>query len=395
MIKRGPGRLGRQVLPGDWDGMVVYCAGASWDGVDGTGKHMASRLAAYAPVLYVDPAMSVLTPVVKPHLRDSLRSPRLRLIRPGLARLTPLALPGVSRAILRDVAVMQTRRAMTRAVRHLGGSVHAVVNASFKGLYGACGEHVRALYGTDDFAAGGALMHLPDRWLAARELARLGEADRIIAVSPELADRWGKLGHEVSLVTNGCDHSLYADVDQAPLPDDVHLPGPIVIFVGHLSERIDIRMLEDLAVTGVSVLLVGPRQPSFESARVDALFARPNVQWVGRKPFESLPSYLRLARVGITPYLDTPFNRGSFPLKTLEYLAAGRAAIVSDLPSARWLKTDLIEIAATPRDFTAATLAALADEPSPQILRRRKDFAGQHGWDERARQFAKVIGLDT
>lgn len=393
MVMRAAGRPGRQALPGDWDGMVVYCAGTSWDGVTGTGKQMASRLAAYAPVLYVDPPMSVLTPVRKPYLRDSLSSPRLRLIRPGLARLTPIALPGVSRPVLRDIATATTRRAVARAVRALDGSVHAVVGATFKGLYGACGEDVRVLYGTDDFAAGGSLMHLSDRWLAARERARLGEADRIIAISPTLADRWRALGHEVSLITNGCDHTLYADVDTAPLPDDVQLPGPIAIFVGHLSERIDLGTLEAVADAGVSVLLVGPRQPSFQLARVDALFARPNVQWVGRKPIESLPSYLRLARVGITPYVDTQFNRGSFPLKTLEYLAAGRAAVVSDLPSARWLKTDLISIAATPQGFADATVAALADAPSPHLVRRRQEFARGHSWDDRARQFAEVIGL--
>ena len=62
------------------------------------------------------------------------------------------------------------------------------------------------------------------------------------------------------------------------------------------------------------------------------------------------------------PYRDTPFNRGSFPLKTLEYLAAGRAVVATDLPAIRWLNTDLISVATTPAAF-ADHVARLASEP--------------------------------
>ena len=62
--------------------------------------------------------------------------------------------------------------------------------------------------------------------------------------------------------------------DLAPVPPDVTLPGPIAGFVGHMSERIDLAMLEAVAATGASLLLVGPRSPTFEIAKLDALLAR-------------------------------------------------------------------------------------------------------------------------
>ena len=79
--------------------------------------------------------------------------------------------------------------------------------------------------------------------------------------------------------------------------------------VGQLSARIDLRYLEAIAGADVSLLLVGPRQPGFEPERVARLLARDNVQWVGPKPFESLPSYLRMIDVGLTPYALSDFNR--------------------------------------------------------------------------------------
>ena len=376
-----------------WDGLVVMCAGTSWDGVWFPDKHIAHRLTDFAPVLYVDPPMSLLTPLRNPHLKASLSGPRLRLIRPGLARLTPITTPGLSRPGLRTVAQAATRRALRRAVRQLGGSVHAVVAASLDDVLGVCDEDMSVLYGTDDFAAGGSLMGISDDWLLRQESARLGQADEIVAVSPTLADRWRGLGHEVTVIANGCDADLYADTDHAPLPDDVTLPGPIAVFVGHLSERIDLAHLEALADTGESVLLVGPRQQTFELTRVESLLARPNVQWVGPKPFESLPSYLRVGAVGITPYADTAFNRGSFPLKTLEYLAAGRAAVATDLPAARWLDSPHVRIAATPADFARATVEALHTEPDAQTVAERQAFAQSHSWAERTREFADLLGL--
>ena len=59
---------------------------------------------------------------------------------------------------------------------------------------------------------------------------------------------------------------------------------------------------------------------------MEALLARPNVQWVGAAPFERLPTYMRAIDVGIVPYADSAFNQ-ELPLKTLEYLAAGRPTV--------------------------------------------------------------------
>jgi teichuronic acid biosynthesis glycosyltransferase TuaH len=141
------------------------------------------------------------------------------------------------------------------------------------------------------------------------------------------------------------------------------------------------------------LLLVGARHPKFEVDRLQRLLARPNVAWVGPKEFEALPAYLRLIDVGIVPYLDSAFNRSSFPLKTLEYLAAGRSVVATDLPATRWLDSDLIEIASGPTPFADAVDRALAQDRSASLIERRQAFAAQHTWVKRAEAFAEAIGL--
>jgi teichuronic acid biosynthesis glycosyltransferase TuaH len=133
--------------------------------------------------------------------------------------------------------------------------------------------------------------------------------------------------------------------------------------------------------------------PAFEPARFAALRQRRNVRWVGAKPFGALPGYLRAIDVGLVPYRDSPFNRGSFPLKALEYLAAGRAVVSTDLPAIRWLDTDLISIAAGPAAFAEHADRMLAQPRTPALLARRQAFAARHSWARRAADvYAAVTG---
>jgi teichuronic acid biosynthesis glycosyltransferase TuaH len=385
----------KAVLPGDWRDLIVFSAGTAWDGIRGTDQHIAERLASYAPVLYADPPISHMTPLRSPERAGSLGEPRLRLIAPNLARLTPLVLPGMSRPGVSALTDVLVRRALRRSVAALGGSVRSVVVAAPQRRFGACGERLKVLFGTDDFVAGAELMGLPFGRLRRTEARLLREADVVVASSPTLVDKWAGMGRQPQLIPNGVDDRLFATTDQAPLPDDVDLPRPIAGFMGHLSERIDVALLEAVAERGCSLLLVGPGQGTFDLRRIDRLLIRPNVRWVGAKPFASLPSYLRIIDVGLVPYADSTFNRRSFPLKTLEYVAGGRAVVATDLPAVRWLRTDLITVATGPAAFADAVQSALAAPRPPELVRRRAAFAASHSWSRRAAEFAAVLGFKS
>jgi teichuronic acid biosynthesis glycosyltransferase TuaH len=161
-------------------------------------------------------------------------------------------------------------------------------------------------------------------------------------------------------------------------------------FVGRINERTDLRLLEAIADRGRSLLLVGPKDPAFEPGRFEALRRRPNVRWVGLKPSGALPSYLQMMDVGLVPYRDSRFNRGSFPLKTLEYLAAGLPVVATDLPAIRWLATDLVCIAG-PASFADQVDRLLATPRTAAMRERRQAFAEQHGWARRAADIHDAI----
>jgi teichuronic acid biosynthesis glycosyltransferase TuaH len=382
------------------DRLVVIVSGKPWDGVRGADRQLAEQLVRYARVLWVDPPVSPATPA---HFRPGAGRallPRLRPVADRIHRLSPVALPGLTRPGIRATTWPLVRGQLRWALRRLGRRPHAVVACSFDDVLGRFGRQpVYALYGTDDWVAGAELMGLDPGWLRREEARALARASVVVAVTPELAERWRGLGAQPVLVPNGCHPTAYSTVDTTSVPAAVAgLPPPVVGLVGRLSGRIDIGLLEGVADAGLSLLVVGPQEGEWEPERWPRLAARPNVRHIGRVPFPELPGYLRVVDVGITPYRDTAFNRSSFPLKTLEYLAAGRAAVSTDLPATRWLAadapdgTELVGIA-EPAGFVAAVRAAAALPRTVELARRRREFAARHSWQQRAEAFAAAIGL--
>jgi glycosyltransferase involved in cell wall biosynthesis len=379
-------------------GFVVLLAANHWDLVPLQDRHLAAHLSAIVPVLYVEPAVSKLTPHNHQAIGAALAGPRLRLMTPSLARLTPVGPPGPRRAGVNIVTNQLVAHAVRAAVQALGGHALAVISTNpLTPLLHAVPGALRVHWAQDDFVGGARLMRVAPRRMRAGERTIAGRAQLVIAANPIVADQWRARGHDPIVVPYGCDIDHFAAVDDAPLPTDVDLSGPVAGFVGHLNSRTNLALLEAVADREISLLIVGPRDESFEPRRVRTLLSRDRVNAVGPKPFSELPSYHRLIDVGLVPYADSPFNRGSFPLKTIEYLAAGRPVVASDLPATRSLGIDLVTIASQPDAFATAVDQWLAPsaEPTSSLRARCRAAAESHSWADRAIDFARSIGITT
>src|SRR4051794_34544978 len=139
------------------DDLIVMIAGTSWDGTWHSERHVAMHLAKRRRVLWVDPQMSVMTPLRDRSTFTALRDERLREVAPNIVRLSPVTVPGVSRPVLRDIAVRQARRAVRRAVQRLGATVDTTIVASLNNMLDVVPARRRVFYGTDDFVAGARL----------------------------------------------------------------------------------------------------------------------------------------------------------------------------------------------------------------------------------------------
>jgi teichuronic acid biosynthesis glycosyltransferase TuaH len=274
-------------------------------------------------------------------------------------------------------------------VRELGArSVRAVIVPSLNPLFGAVDERYSVFYAGDDYVAGARLLGINPRRLERRARRQPVDADVVVGVSPKLVADLRAPGVEPALIPNGCDVGHFS---RTPVPGASD--RPTVAFVGHLSERIDVRYLEAVAETGLRLLMIGPRQTTKQEGHFAALDRHPNVEWVGAVPYADLPDALAGATTCLLPYGDSDFNRASFPLKVLEYLAAGRRVVSTDLPAIDWLDTDLVTVAGTPAGFAEAVRASLTPPLTSEEVDLRRAFASTHSWEHRVRQLAGLLGL--
>jgi teichuronic acid biosynthesis glycosyltransferase TuaH len=392
-------REGRRVNTAD--PCLVWLANKMWEdhSVD---RSMAAELSRYTPVLWVDAPVSVATPARARFGAARTARPVLSVLTDRITRLTPAALPGMTRPGVRASTAPLLRSQVRWALRRTGLPPLAVVATWFEGVLGWRRHGVTtALYATDDYVAGAELMRLPAGWLRLQEQRALASADLVTAQSILLADHWSALYRRpVTFIPNGCAPGRPVT---AAVPAAVRaLPRPVVGLAGRFNARIDMDLLETIAGAGFSLLLLGPCDHRWEPGRFAALTARPRVHYAGRVPPGEVPAYLAAADVGITPYLDSQFNRASFPVKMLDYLSAGRPVVSTDLPAARWLADDLahsgqaagagrILALASDRPGFVAALRRLAGEPDVAGLCRA--FAERHSWSRRAATLARLLGL--
>lgn len=379
--------------------LVVLASGVSWEGVRGTERAISEALSRLVDVLWIDPPRSPATPRRYRRFDTAGPSWRPRVIAaaPGLWRLTPVVLPGLTRPGIRATTWPLVRAQAKAALRRLGRTPAAVVACSFDPILRGWPAGTRTvLYGTDDWVAGAELMGQPEDRLHRAERRAVRSAGLVLAITPELANRWRPMGAHPALLPNGCDPDDYLSVDTvSPAPLPAGFPDRVAGVIGQLNNRIDADLLAAVADTGVGLLLVGPRDPGWMPDRWDALVARPNVHHTGAVPFADLPRWLACMDVGLTPYTDTAFNRASFPLKTLEYLAAGRPVVGTDLPAIRGLATQSRDVFPTagPAAFAQRVLAVFDGPHKPDAVARRRAVAAAHSWAARARRLATLLGL--
>ena len=391
---------------------VVWMAPTSWDGIPGTDRPLAMALTRYARVLWVDPPVSAVSPR---RLRGEVSGrliPTLSEIDDTILRLTPVALPGMTRPGIRVTTEPLLRAQVRWALRRRGIRPFAVVAGYLDDLLGYWGDAVNVLYSTDDHVAGAELMGLSADRIRAQERQAAARANVVVVVSPHLAEHWAALGSaQPVLIPNGC-LPPYAS-GRTPQPTVSDMPGPVIGLIGQLTQRIDLAMLTAVADAGYSLLLVGPYDSRWEREGFAALTARPNVRYAGRVPAEAVPSYLASIDLGLIPYADSAFNRASFPMKTLEYFSAGLPVVSTDLPGSRWLRDSLagsdaahagqlMALTSDPAEFVAA-VRRLAGAPGartevrgePRLADRARAFAAEHSWTRRADALAAAIGLRT
>jgi hypothetical protein len=167
----------------------------------------------------------------------------------------------------------------------------------------------------------------------------LARSDIAIANCAPVAERMKPLIGQVTVVPNACEWPV--DVDAGPCPRELaDLDGPVIGYVGNLSSRIDIELLDlvTAARPGWQFVFIGSTHLDRSILR---LGSRPNVHFLGVRPYREAQRFVRYFDVAMIPHLNDEMTQAMNPLKLYVYASLGIPIVsteVANLADVRGLR---------------------------------------------------------
>lgn len=216
----------------------------------------------------------------------------------------------------------------------------------------------------------------------------VGSADVVIATSEKLYSMALGINPNTYLVPNGCDYDYFCQAHQGVLaiPEDIAgIPGPIIGYVGVIASWLDFELIDRVAAEfpECSVVMVGPLY------NVADVPQRPNIHYLGFKPYDQLAAYEQAFDVGIVPFKLSNMVESVNPIKMWEYMAAGLPIVTTNLPEAS-RHPDAI-LCSLDHDEFIANLRRAIFEDTPELREQRLALARENSWLVRAQQVIAII----
>ena len=346
-----------------------------WDFVWQRPQQLLSRMAATAPVLFVE----------EPILLDDVRAERLEITEPvpNVFRAVP-RLPGYLRGDY-DRSVATVRALVQQAIDKHGPLAGRFSNAvqwfytpmPAPAMLGAFNE-LGVVYDCMDELA---QFRFAPSDLGARERLLLENADVVFTGGYRLYESKRRFHSNVHFFGCGVDaaHFGAARAPETAVPADVPADGrPVLGYYGVIDERLDYGLIGRLAVEcpDASVVMVGP------VVKVDPrdLPQAPNLHWLGQREYAQLPAYVKGFDVCLMPFALNEATEYINPTKTLEYMAAGRPIVSTAVADVVRNFTPVVAVAGSPDEFVALVRRA-AESPDAALIARGLEQATAASWE--------------
>lgn len=216
-------------------------------------------------------------------------------------------------------------------------------------------------------------------------------ADIIYTVSDHLRERFRERAAtpHVLHLPNGVDTGLFSEPAPSPAEraDRGTDAGRVLLYVGVLSERLDLDLLHAVAraFPRDRLVLVGPVTRPVERLW-RPLRRLPNVEWSGLVHHDRVPGILRGADVLLVPHRVSPLSLSMDPLKLYEYLTTGLPIVSTPVPPTSAFAPHLYR--GQGPAFCDAVAEACDETRRPDAdarWRGRIEEARRHSWQSRVR----------
>lgn len=217
----------------------------------------------------------------------------------------------------------------------------------------------------------------------------LQSATVVFTVSEELLEKKRRLNDHVYLSLHGVDvmHFGKALEGTTAVPEDITcLSRPIVGFFGLIEQRIDLDLIGFLAQNrpNISFVFIG-----LISLDISELTKFRNIHFLGPKPYEVLPNYLKAFDVAIMPYKLNMEMKNSNPKKLREYLAGGKPIVSVPIREVQRYG-NLVFIANSYDEFLQSIDLAISDDSDEKRDMRLKSVENE-SWEARVETISLIV----
>lgn len=220
------------------------------------------------------------------------------------------------------------------------------------------------------------------------ELLLAKDVDVVFTVSQKLLKKAKNVNENSYFLPSGTDAKLFEKTDGDVILEDIaHIKKPIIGYIGTITERMDLELLEFLAVALPDYSFVFIGDIHYGRVNSSMLINKENFHFLGGKKYQDLPAYLKTFDVCIIPY--RPEITEGEPTKIYDYLASGKPIVSTPLVEILRFR-DYIRIAATKEEF-ARHIKEGVNERDPKLFELRTKFAKENSWAVRVEQIIEII----
>ncbi len=245
-------------------------------------------------------------------------------------------------------------------------------------------DHPRVIY---DYVDDIGVFHGDTAEYIENHRALLRQAEIILVTARKLHQEVLPLRPDALLCPNAVDlaHFISPAAEPGPPADlaALEIAGrPVIGYYGALARWFDYPLVHRLAEEHPEYVfvLIGPNYDGTLDQR--RFLNLPNLHWLGVKPYQDLPAYLRAFDVAMIPFLVNEITHATSPLKLFEYMAGGKPVVITPMQESQYYPGVLV--AGDAATFATRIAEALTLRHDPAYLQTIAGVARQNTWQARA-----------
>lgn len=391
-------------------GETIFCISTrSWDSPWSESQKVMSLMQEANVVYFFNPGRSVHNSVVKEFVRNfpnffrlkvEQKAPNLFVVHTpsnlpfGLRHFGRTALKWIMPMIIRlNTKILARHMRWVKKKYDIRREILWIFSPYLYLLPGKFHEKLSCYHNYDEFSDFVGFSHMSD-FIDQCDQRLTKAVDFVFSTSLRQTEKRKKINPNTHFVPNGVDFDLFHQSmrHEIQLPQElVTLPKPIIGYTGIMGDHIDVDLLVTIAshFKEGSLVLVGPDHIP-KSDAYHQLKAMTNVRFLGFKPLQSLPNYIKFFDVALIPYRLRGHVLSVYPQKLLEYLSGGKSVVATTIPALD-AYGDVVRVASDYQEFLRCIVSALNEKTTEAMIQKRMNVAKENTWQARINTYYQII----